>query len=732
MCNHIYTGDYSISPKGMGSQCPYPALYTELGTPLPIDPAGACIFHSREAVWKRKQGFRSQFQQLLHILDAQQGGPSYYDFAEFVFVAESPGEKSGETALHLTLTFQKHAIFNGSSFLDAVEFTGLNFQDGAKFTASTFHGDVDFNCVRFRGVEFTGALFRRKVAFRKVTSESYALFSKARFVGMTVSFDESSFEGITEFSSASFELEDMQAVVRFSDVRFSDFLDFKEAVFKSQVIFENVSFGYTTEFIDTTFQLVASTARYRGAAVEFKQIEVPENADLTFKSTSAAKRLFSHDVSFSFKKEPQGLIHFENVNFNELTPESRRILIGFAKLGKVEIGPGCIKYRFQTEVRTIPISEGNTPLILELAQTFATYFTAQSGINLGLEVVERTSTYISFFYFTDEDIREAEFLERLAQTEQDLWNLLAVKPDIFQLLDGGTTGEYLTSPKAAVINAVDGISALIGTFFRVGIRIAIGRWNEYDTKSLLEAIRFNPRDMENRAASLHEVLHARYTGLNLMDFSRAQNRGLPAIESTARNLLTGKSESGDSRMQASKVTILFLGANGSVDSSLQLEEEVSKIQMNLKLAKERDNLIFRQEWAVTIDSLLQAILDEKPGIVHFSGHGNQSGILLHDPKGRPALVPSQALESLFKLFKDSISCVLLNSCFSEHQAKAIRAHIPYVIGVASKIPDDAAIAFSVGFYKGIGAGKDVPFAFELGKVAMELWGVADENATVLL
>lgn len=731
MCNHAYTSDYSVAPNGIGSKCPYTALYAELATALPLDPTGACIFHSKEAGWKRENGFRSHFLQLLRLLDAPKNGPSYYDFAEFVFVAESQCEKSGETALHLTSSFQKRAIFAGSSFLDAVDFTDVNFQDGAKFEGATFHGDLIFNSVCFRGVDFNGALFKRRVAFRNITFNSYALFSKARFVGLTVSFDESSFDGITEFSNASFELEDVQAVVRFSDVQFGDFLDFKWAVFKSQVIFENVTFGYTTEFIDTTFQLVASTARYRGSAVEFKQIEVLENADLTFKSTSAAHRLFSHDVSFSFKDEPQGVIHFENVNFNELTPESRRVLTGFAKLGKVEIGPGCIKYRFQTEVRTVSISEGNTPLILELAQTFATYFAAQSGVNLGLEVVERTPTRVAFFYFTDEDIQEAEFLERLRRTEQDLWNLIAVKPDVFQLLDGGTPGEYLTSPKTAIINAVDGVSALIGTFFRVGIRIAIGRWSEYDTRALLEAIRFNQHGIEERAANLHRILLGRYTGYNLMGISRAQNEGLPAIETPGGKLLPGDAANGDSVMQPSKTVILFLGANG-VDSPLQLEEEVSKIQTNLKLARERDKLIFRQEWAVTIDSLMQAMLDEKPNMVHFSGHGNQSGILLRGPNGQPTLVTSQALEKLFKLFKDTISCVLLNSCFSEHQATSIRAHIPYVIGVSSKIPDDAAIAFSVGFYKGIGAGKDVPFAFELGKVAMELWGVADQSAAVLL
>jgi len=177
-----------------------------------------------------------------------------------------------------------------------------------------------------------------------------------------------------------------------------------------------------------------------------------------------------------------------------------------AKSGKVEIGSGCIKYRFQTEVRTILIGESNASLILEIAGTFANYFTAQNGVNLGLEVTERTSEHIAFFYFTDEDIQEEEFLARLRWTEQDLWNLLAASPDVFQLLDG--SAEALTTPQNAIINTVDGVSALIGTFFRVGIRIAMGRWRENDTTSLLEAIRFNPDSIEARAASLHKFFWA--------------------------------------------------------------------------------------------------------------------------------------------------------------------------------------------------------------------------------
>ena len=622
MCNHTYTSDFRRQ-RTIGKSCPYTDFYQKLvdaspdtagglGAPMPLDPTGACIFHSSATEWKRENGFWSHFLQLLRILDGQESGSGECDFAEFCFVAEkseSKGSgKSSKAALRLSdIKVQKRAAFIGASFLDDVDFTDVNFLDGATFQEATFHGDFACNRARFRGVDFDRALFKGKTSFQETAFDSYALFTAARFGGSRVSFEDSSFDGISDFSNAAFELQDAEAVVRFRNVEFRDFLDFKGTDFNSQVEFDRVSFGSIAEFIDTNFRLVRSTARYRGAAVEFTEIEVLEGAELTFKSTSPAKKLFSHDAIFSFKADPQGIVRFENVNFNAITPASRKRLTLLAKSGKVEIGSGCIKYRFQTETRTIPISEGNAPLILELAETFSRYFTVQNGVNLGFEVVERTSAHISFFYFTDENIQEAEFLERLRRTEHDLWNLLAIRPDVFHLLDRGASQESITSPQTAIINAVDGVSALIGTFFRVGIRIASGRWREADTRALLEAIRFNPESLEARAATLHKVILGRYTGRNLVGISRAQNEGLPAIESVSGSLLAGFGGSSDSGVQPAKVTILFLGANASA-SPLQLEKEVSKIQENLKLAKERDNLVLRQEWAVTMDTLMQSTL----------------------------------------------------------------------------------------------------------------------------
>lgn len=181
-----------------------------------------------------------------------------------------------------------------------------------------------------------------------------------------------------------------------------------------------------------------------------------------------------------------------------------------------------------------------------------------------------------------------------------------------------------------------------------------------------------------------------------------------------------------------KTKILFLGANPSQTARLKLDEEIRNIQINLKLAKERDNLELQQEWAVTIDTLMQAILDESPRIVHFSGHGQQKGIVLLNEIGDPKLVSGEAIADLFKLFCDTIKCVILNSCYSEYQAQAIKLNIPYVIGMKAGIPDRAAISFSTGFYKAIGAGKDISFAFQFGITAIKLEGVLGDNIPILI
>lgn len=180
------------------------------------------------------------------------------------------------------------------------------------------------------------------------------------------------------------------------------------------------------------------------------------------------------------------------------------------------------------------------------------------------------------------------------------------------------------------------------------------------------------------------------------------------------------------------IKILFLGASPIDEVRLRIDQELRDIEAGLKVATLRDQFELKSQWAITSKTLQQAMLDEQPTIVHFSGHGDTKGIAVEDVLGNSKLIDNNAIGSLFELFSDNIKCVVLNSCYSESQASEIAKHVPYVIGMKNSVNDAAAIAFSVGFYTALGAGKDIPFAFRMGIVAVKLEGVSGSDIPVLL
>ncbi len=173
-------------------------------------------------------------------------------------------------------------------------------------------------------------------------------------------------------------------------------------------------------------------------------------------------------------------------------------------------------------------------------------------------------------------------------------------------------------------------------------------------------------------------------------------------------------------------TILILASNPKNTSQLRLDEEVREIDAGLQRAKKRELFDFKQRWAVRYQDVYQALLDFKPQIVHFSGHGSgDDGLFLENESGNLKLVNTEALAKLFELFSDTIECVVLNACYSEVQASAIAKHIPYVIGMNQEIGDKAAIKFATGFYNALGAGESVEFAYKLGCNVVQLDGIPE-------
>ncbi|MEO0406845.1 MAG: CHAT domain-containing protein [Cyanobacteria bacterium P01_A01_bin.135] len=172
-----------------------------------------------------------------------------------------------------------------------------------------------------------------------------------------------------------------------------------------------------------------------------------------------------------------------------------------------------------------------------------------------------------------------------------------------------------------------------------------------------------------------------------------------------------------------KKTVLILAANPKGKDFLRLQEEEREIRERLRFSG-RDEVIINSAGACRPKDIQQAMLDFKPDIVHFCGHGSESGLSFKDDSVKEKIIDSEALAQLFRLFS-SIECVILNACYSISSAELIAQHVDYVIGMSQDISDRAAIAFAVGFYNGLGAGESVDFAYELGCNSIFLEGISE-------
>lgn len=178
--------------------------------------------------------------------------------------------------------------------------------------------------------------------------------------------------------------------------------------------------------------------------------------------------------------------------------------------------------------------------------------------------------------------------------------------------------------------------------------------------------------------------------------------------------------------------ILFLSSNPSETAHLHLGQELRDINERLQLSKHRDSFTLESCQAIRPEDITQAILDFNPKVVQFSGHGGMKGLCIEDVNGNPKSINLDALAALFKLVADRVTCVILNACYSEKQAEAIAQHIPYVIGMSQEIGDKAAIIFSVGFYKALGAGRTIEQAYQFGCIEIQLQGISEHLTPVLL
>jgi CHAT domain len=206
-----------------------------------------------------------------------------------------------------------------------------------------------------------------------------------------------------------------------------------------------------------------------------------------------------------------------------------------------------------------------------------------------------------------------------------------------------------------------------------------------------------------------------------------------AAENRNVNISTGEPSTDTSEASDHPVkTILILAANPKGTAALRLNEEMREIEAGLQRSQKRDQFVLKYKLAARLKDIEQALLDYKPQIIHFSGHGEgEEGLVLEDDLGQPHLLDANTLAA-FQIFAERVECVVLNACYSTVQAELIAQHVPYVVGMNKAIGDKAAIAFAVGFYDAIAAGESYEFAYKLGCSLVRMQGITEYLTPQLL
>jgi len=73
---------------------------------------------------------------------------------------------------------------------------------------------------------------------------------------------------------------------------------------------------------------------------------------------------------------------------------------------------------------------------------------------------------------------------------------------------------------------------------------------------------------------------------------------------------------------ACPMRILFLAANPTTTDAIDLEEELRSLETELRGVSHRDKITFTPRHAVRPDDLIRYVRQDKPNVIHFSGHGS--------------------------------------------------------------------------------------------------------------
>jgi hypothetical protein len=177
-----------------------------------------------------------------------------------------------------------------------------------------------------------------------------------------------------------------------------------------------------------------------------------------------------------------------------------------------------------------------------------------------------------------------------------------------------------------------------------------------------------------------------------------------------------------------RVLVVTANPDGETGKALRLDREVRAITDAFDRNSNGMKVEIKNLPAATIDDFRRVFLHQDFDIIHFSGHADTEGLSFLDPVGKEDILSYDALSDIVKRHT-GIQAVVLNACHSLESLT--EAFAPLVIGMMDEIADEAAIAFSVGFYDAIAVGKTADQAFDEGTLSMRTRGFGSDHVAKL-
>jgi hypothetical protein len=169
-----------------------------------------------------------------------------------------------------------------------------------------------------------------------------------------------------------------------------------------------------------------------------------------------------------------------------------------------------------------------------------------------------------------------------------------------------------------------------------------------------------------------------------------------------------------------KVTILFITAEPDGTTQLRIDREIRQIQEQVRSSELRDSIQFQYRPATRVSDLIQHLNEVEPDVIHFSGHGAESGIALHGKNDELVQLDNETLDQVLAVAPKPLRLVIFNSCDSESQASVAVRHAMAAIGMSEPIEDEAARLFAGQLYNALGFGRPLGLAVAQAKLIVEM------------